>query len=197
MKKKELEMALEHVPRFKNPDPSLEQYMTPATIAADILFYAYMNGDVEDMKVVDLGCGTGMFSVGAWLLNAGMVTGYDISETAIRTAGEYIESINADIGLHVSDIRDVHDVADTVFMNPPFGCQTRRADRAFLEKAIDISECVYSIHMASTFEFVKEYVNKRGRNVTYHKTYKYNIPHTFGFHKEEKHSVDIVVVNIR
>ena len=197
MKKKDLEIALEKVPPFTDPDPALEQYPTPAVIAADILFNAYRKGDIEGLKVVDLGCGTGIFSVGAWLLGAEMVTGYDISETAINSARSCTESFNAEINFIQSDVRDVHDGADTVFMNPPFGCQTRKADRAFLDKAMEMSECVYSIHMAETLDFVKEYAEKKERVVAYNKTYKYDIPHTFAFHKKEKMTVDIAVVNIR
>ena len=82
-------------------------------------------------------------------------------------------------------------------MNPPFGCQNRNADRAFLEKAMALSECVYSIHMAETLDFVEGFCGERGRSVTWRKIYKYEIPHTFSFHKKEKVSVDVAVVNIR
>jgi len=197
MKKKDLEMALERIPPFNDPDPTLEQYQTPATIAADILFHAYKNGDIKDLKVIDLGCGTGIFSIGSWLLEAGMVVGYDISKSAIEQAMSVALSFEAEIDFKISDIKDVKDGADTVFMNPPFGCQNRNADRAFLDKAMGISECVYSMHMADTLEFVKEYADKKGRRIVYNKTYKYDIPHTFEFHKKEKKSVDITVVNIR
>ena len=57
MKKKELEMLLEKVRPFAEPDPRLEQYPTPAVIAADITYSAYAAGDIEGMKVLDLGCG--------------------------------------------------------------------------------------------------------------------------------------------
>lgn len=197
MRKKDLEIALEKVPPFDNPDPALEQYPTPATIAADIIFHAYMAGDVKDLKVVDLGCGTGIFSIGAWLMEAGMVTGYDISESALNLARKCADSFGTGVEFVQSDVNDVIDGADTVFMNPPFGCQTRRADRAFLDKALEISECVYSIHMNKTMEFITEYADKKGRKIAYKKTYKYDIPHTFEFHKKEKQSVDITVVNIR
>ena len=30
--------------------------------------------------------------------------------------------------------------------NPPFGVQTREADRAFLVKALEVGKCVYSLH---------------------------------------------------
>ena len=197
MRKRDLEIHLQSVRNFSDPDPALEQYMTPATIAADILFTAYSNGDVEGMKVLDLGCGTGMFSIGSWLLGAGMVVGYDISESALEIARENAESFGADVDFHRNDIREVEEGADTVFMNPPFGCQNRNADRAFLEKAMSCSECVYSIHMAETLDFVEGFCTERGREVTWRKTYKYEIPHTFSFHKKAKMSVDVAVVNIR
>jgi putative methylase len=197
MKKKDLEIALEKVLPFKDPDPALEQYPTPANIAADILFHAYKNGDVDGLKIIDLGCGTGIFSIGAWLLGAGMVVGYDVSESALNIAKECAKSFNANLDFKLSDVKNIDDGADTVFMNPPFGCQNRKADRAFLDKAMEISECVYSIHKADTLDFIKEYVDKKERNIVYNKTYKYDIPHTCEFHKKEKQSVDIVVVNIR
>ena len=197
MRKRDLEMRLQSVRGFEDPDPALEQYMTPAVIASDILFTAYSNGDIAGMKVLDLGCGTGMFSIGAWMLGAGMVVGYDVSENALKVAGENAEALGADVTFRRSDIRDVDEGADTVFMNPPFGCQNRNADRAFLEKAMALSECVYSIHMAETLDFVEGFCNDRGRSVTWRKIYKYEIPHTFSFHKKEKVSVDVAVVNIR
>lgn len=197
MRKKDLEMQLQKVDSFADPDPSLEQYMTPATIASDILYTAYSNGDVAGLKVMDLGCGTGMFSIGAWLLGAGMVVGYDISESALRVAEENRRAFGADVEFRKSDILDVDEGADTVFMNPPFGCQNRNADRAFLRKAMDSAECVYSIHMAETLDFVERFCADSGRSVTWRKTYKYEIPHTFSFHKKAKMSVDVAVVNIR
>ena len=37
MRKRDLEIRLQSVRNFADPDPALEQYMTPATMAADIL----------------------------------------------------------------------------------------------------------------------------------------------------------------
>ena len=196
MKKKELELALSGVPPFPNPDPRLEQYPTPASIASEIVYGAYMAGDIAGMKVMDLGCGTGMFSVAAALMGAGMTVGYDISESALKCARKCAADMNLDIDFRLSDISDICEGADTVLMNPPFGSQNRHADRPFLEKAMESAEVVYSIHMANSTDFVSRLAQAHGRRVRDCKIYKYAIPHTFSFHKKEKQIVEIAAVVI-
>lgn len=197
MKKKDLEIKLERVAPFKEPSAALEQYPTPATIASDILFTAYANGDVADMTVNDLGCGTGIFAIGAKLLDANIVRGYDVSSSALETAKENAKDLGTEIEFIETDISGVNDRADTTFMNPPFGCQNEHADRPFLKKAMELSDSVYSIHMANTIGFLEDFVASSGREIVARATYNYNIPHTFSFHSRTKQKVDIVVVNIR
>ncbi len=197
MKKKDLEIALEKVRPFTDPDPSLEQYPTPATIAADILFSAYSSGDVQGMKVMDLGCGTGIFSIGAALLGAGMVVGYEVSDSALEVARANAADFGLEIDFRKSRVEDVSEGADTVIMNPPFGSQRKGADRPFLEKAMESAERVYSIHMANTLDFVREYAEAHGRALASYKIYKYVIPHTFSFHTKTKQTVEIAAVLIQ
>lgn len=195
MKRKELEIILSGTPPFPDPDPSLEQYPTPADVAADIIYRAYMAGDIGGRTVADLGCGTGIFSAGAALMGAS-VTGFDISAPALSEAKRFADSLGLDIGFVETDIKDVDFRADTVLMNPPFGSQKKHADRPFLEKAMDIADVVYSIHMANSVEFVERLAESRGRLVRSCKIYKYTIPHTFSFHKKEKQTVEIAAVII-
>ena len=196
MKKRDLEIRLESVRKFNEPDPLLEQYPTPSVIASDILFTAYSEGDVHGKKVNDLGCGTGIFSIGSWLLG-GDVEGFDISEKAVAVAKANASEFNADIPFTVCDVRDVTRKADTTIMNPPFGSQNKHADRPFLEKATETSESIYSIHMEKTLPFIEEYVKSMGKEVVYRKTYKYHIPHTFSFHSKTEQNVNVIMVIIR
>lgn len=197
MKKRELEIRLQAVRGFESPSAQLEQYMTPATIAADMLFEAYSRGDIRDLKVMDLGCGTGMLSIGAALLGAGMVVGFDTDPDALRIAEANAWDLGADISFSRARIDEIEEGADTVVMNPPFGCLTPHADRPFLERALALSDCVYSIHMASTLGFVEAYCERRGRSVFWRRTYKYDIPHQFSFHSREKQTVEVAAVGIR
>ncbi|MCL1904719.1 MAG: METTL5 family protein [Methanomassiliicoccaceae archaeon] len=197
MKKKDLEMRLQKLRGFEDPDPSLEQYMTPASIASDVLFIAYAENDIAGRNVIDLGCGTGIFSIGAWMLNADSVHGIDVSPRAISVAKRNAEDLGAEIVLDVCDISDVAMIADTALMNPPFGCQNKRADRPFLDKAMGLCGSVYSLHMGRTTEFLEEYVRNAGREICFKKSYKFNIPHTFTFHNKANVDVDIVMIMIR
>ena len=196
MKKRDLEIKLESVSGFNDPDPYLEQYPTPSVIASDILFMAYAEGDIAECTVNDLGCGTGIFSIGAWLLG-GDVAGFDISQNAIDSAETNAERFGAKIDFKVCDVTEVTRKANTAVMNPPFGSQNRHADRPFLEKAMELSGTVYSLHMKKTFPFLQEYVKECGKEICFHKTYKYQIPHTFLFHTKNEHNIDLVMIVIR
>ncbi len=196
MKRKDLEIALQKVRGFASPDASLEQYQTPATIAADLVFHAYSQGDIAERDVVDLGCGTGILGIGASLLGAGRVIGVDVDAGAIGLATENAAELGADIELIVSDIRSFQGRADTVIMNPPFGAQTRHADRPFLEKAIEISTVVYSLHLAGTEGFVMSLIASTGASGEIQKRYKFEIPHTFAFHKKAKADVEVALFRI-
>jgi putative methylase len=196
MKKRDLEIRLQSLDGFDEPDPSLEQYPTPSVIASDILFHAYSEGDISGRTVNDLGCGTGIFAIGACLLG-GDAAGFDISSEAIGKAKCNAESLGVNAAFEVCDISEVTRRADTTVMNPPFGSQRRNADRPFLDKATELSGSVYSIHMETTLPFLRRYVRETGKEICYHKTYKYQIPHTFSFHSKREHVVDVVMVVIK
>ena len=198
MKRKDLEMRLQRLKPFSDPDPGLEQYPTHATIASEILFAAYAEGDISGRKVADLGCGTGVFCIGASLLGASEVSAFDVSGSALNIARENATELGCDgIEFVQCDIADVSGSYDTVLMNPPFGSQKKHADRPFLEKAMDIAGSVYSVHMECTLPFLSGFAEERGRELASYKKYKYDIPHTFSFHSKMRRSVDIVAVNIR
>ncbi|MCK4415675.1 MAG: methyltransferase [Thermoplasmatales archaeon] len=198
MKQKKLEMLLQKVPSFEYPSPNLEQYITPANIAADILFKAYSFGDIENKTVLDLGCGTGIFSFGAKLVNAKEVVGIDIDEESIKIAKSYSEKINEDIEFITKDVKDVDIKCDTVITNPPFGAQksNRGADRVFIEKGFEISKVIYSLHLSKTIPFIEKLVSSLNGEISYKKTYLFPIKHTYFFHKKEKENIDITLLRI-
>ena len=200
-KKRHLEMILQGIPLHKSPKVHLEQYITPANIAADILWNAYSLGDIEDKKVIDLGCGTGILAIGAALMGAEEVIGVDIDPDAIEVAKLQALKIGVDdITEFISmDIQNIIQKADTVIQNPPFGAQkagTKNADRIFMKKAIEIAPVIYSFHIKETEEFVEKFFDSLGGNVTYKFYYHFNIPKIYDFHQKEKININVVILRI-
>jgi putative methylase len=198
MKKKELEIMLQKVPLFENPIPHLEQYITPASIVADILFLASQFNDIEDKIVVDLGCGTGIFSFGASFVNAKEVFGIDIDENSIKTAKRYAKEIDQDITFLKQDISDVFIKCDTVIMNPPFGAQksSKRADRKFIEKAFEIAKVAYSLHLSDTIPFIEKMILSLNGEIKFYKDYIFPIRYTFDFHCKKSINYNVTLIRI-
>jgi len=198
MKKKELEIILQKVPEYENPIPALEQYITPAGIAADIIFIAYQFGDIKDKVVIDLGCGTGIFSIGAAIAGAKEVYGVDIDNNSIKIAKRYANKINKKINFINQDVKDVKINCDTVIMNPPFGAQKsdRKADRKFIEKGFEIASVLYSIHLSKTVPFIEKMVSSMKGKISYSKDYVFPIKYIYEFHKKRVVNYDVTMLRI-
>ncbi|MFQ5887404.1 MAG: METTL5 family protein, partial [Candidatus Hydrothermarchaeales archaeon] len=91
------------------------------------------------------------------------------------------------------DIADVKGECDTVVQNPPFGVQRDKADRIFLEKALEVGEVIYSMHKMETQEFIKGYVQKLNGKIAEIMTIDFILPYSYGFHRKRavKTKVDI------
>ncbi|WP_400217749.1 METTL5 family protein [Methanobrevibacter smithii] len=195
-KKKHLEMAIQKVPKHPNPKVDLEQYSTPATIAADLLWNAYSLGDIADKKVMDLGCGTGIFAIASKLLGAASAIGVDINKDSTDLASSYCGDVDF-ICSDICDLENDFDV-DTIFQNPPFGSQKnakKGADLKFISKAIELSpKVLYSFHMASTEEFLISYFEKNDLEITHIFRYNFPIPKIYEFHTRESANVEVIVI---
>ena len=195
-KKKHLEMAIQKVPKHPNPKVDLEQYSTPATIAADLLWNAYSLGDIADKKVMDLGCGTGIFAIASKLLGAASAIGVDIDKDSTDLASSYCGDVDF-ICSDICDLENDFDV-DTIFQNPPFGSQknaNKGADLKFISKAIELSpKVLYSFHMASTEEFLISYFEKNDLEITHIFRYNFPIPKIYEFHTRESANVEVIVI---
>lgn len=198
MKKKELEILLQKVPLPNKPIPNLEQYMTPASIAADVIFTAHQFGDIQNKTILDLGCGTGIFSVGAALTGAKKVMGIDVDKDIITIAKEYAKKNNLEIEFMAMDVKNVQTKCNTVIMNPPFGAQksNRKADRKFIEKGFEISQILYSIHLKKTIPFLEKMISSLSGNITYRKDYAFPIRWAFEFHDKKVVYYDVTLLRI-
>ena len=201
-----MEMKLQRLKGFQEPKAKLEQYATPAKIAADILYTAHGLGDIQGKRVIDLGCGTGIFSIGACMLGAEEVAGTDIDKDVIAIARKNADNAGCQVNFDCISVEETTGEWDTCIMNPPFGSQTKHADLPFLEKALEVSKVIYSLHNSETLPFLRKRIEKAafvhenesraGYILDLEKNYKFEIRHTFQFHRKEKMNVDVTLLRI-
>lgn len=198
MKQRQLEIILQQIPKPTKPIAHLEQYMTPATIAADVIFTAYTWGDIDEKIVVDLGCGTGIFAIGAFLMGAQKVIGYDIDPNIISNAKEYTTKNNYPIDFYAQDVTSIQTSCDTVLMNPPFGAQKAnlKADRKFIEKGFEIASVLYSFHLKKTISFMEKMITALQGEITFQKDYEFPIKWIFDFHYKQVVSYKVTLLRI-
>ena len=201
--KRALERELAELEGFEEPRVELEQYPTPADLAANLLHLADLQGDLAGRTVVDLGAGTGILAIGAALRSAGRVVGVERDGDALAVArrnASRVEPAAAVDWIRGDSTRAplCPDSAVTVVMNPPFGAQRgrRQADRAFLATAAELAAVSYSIHNADSHEFVEAFAADAGGTVTHAFAAELDLDRQFPFHEEETRAIDVEVFRV-
>lgn len=193
VRQRELEMLLQKIPPTPNPDPDREQYRTPAPIAADLLYRALARGDVRGRRVLDLGCGTGTFAIGALLLGAAAARGVDVDEAGLAIARRAAEALGVRPDFEKGDASEAGGEYDVVLMNPPFGAQfaARHLDSAFLEVAMRCAPVAYSLHLAATGAYLERLAARFDWDVESLVEYDFALPAQFRFHTKEREWVRV------
>jgi len=199
--KSELEIALEKVEGFREPKIRYEQYRLPTTVVAEVLWYIGLrHKDLEGRVVADLGCGTGMFTVGAAMMRADYVVGVDIDLQAVGEARRCAKRFGADevADFVLGNVEHLGLKADVVVQNPPFGVRVREADRAFLRAALDVAPTLYSVHKGGddVRRFIVGFVRDCGGKVDELLPLKIKLPPTYQFHKKRFHIFDVDLYRI-
>ena len=132
----------------------MEQYTTDGDLAARWLTDISSFGDLaEGCMVADLGAGNGILGLGALAMGAGRTilleadqAACDVAKSNAESMGfaDSVEVIRATLGSDPIDLGS----ADVVISNPPWGRQTPRADRPFLEAMIAATAPAHLLHSA-------------------------------------------------
>ncbi len=194
MNKKQLEIHLSKLIPVAKPTLSLEQYPSPSDLAAELLWKAFLNGDIENKIVADFGCGNGILGCGALLLGAKKVYFVDIDERCLILSKK--NSLNKGIYL-CQDIQDFDMKVDTVLMNPPFGVQNRKADKPFLQKAMNQATSIYSIHKIESESFLKKITQENGFSIQELLKRTFVLKASYSFHTKKQHPVSVGIWILR
>ncbi len=184
--------------KFGKPQLLKEQYATDSEAAAEAVWFAYMQGDIQGKVVADFGCGTGLLGIGALLLGAEKVYFVDNDDDALATAGKNITAAATATNFEIirANIADFDKKVDTVIQNPPFGTKTRHADREFLVMAFKAAKVIYSFHKIETADFVRKIAADNGFNVTNIVPLQLQLKPTYHFHKSRMRRIEVGLFRI-
>lgn len=187
MNKKRLAIELSKLEKVDSNKTELEQYYTDSELASEILWDAFMNGDIESKVIADLGCGNGVFGIGTLMLGAEKV--YFLDVDSLEVAKKNCSFDNAEF-LN-EDVKEFNKKVDVVVMNPPFGVQNEHADREFLEVAMKYSDKIYTIHKIESDKFIRAFSEDNGFEVEGVKKLDFILKKTMDFHKKSKYAVNV------
>ncbi len=202
--KRELISIIQNTESFNNPKIQLEQYCIDASCAVDIIYYAgFEYNDINKALIIDLGAGTGRLSIASAFFNANYVLSVDIDINALQILRKNVQSLELDhiISPICADIEFFEiskwvfsqNVKVTTIMNPPFGVQTKFADRIFIKKALNFSDIVYSIHLADkkVYNFISTYVHKLGWKIDNVLPFSMILERVFPFHTQKTKKIKV------
>ena len=195
---RQLAIELErHVRRVVNPKRHLEQYRTPANLAAHMVYYM---SNVKCGIVVDLGCGTGMLTYAASLLLSLYAVGVDIdSEQLVEGMKSKLYSelivdfVQADVNYMPLRISQGY----CVVQNPPFGVWKRGADIEFLRAALTLRPLkIVSLHKYSdkSLRLISDLLRSNGYSVEGVVEDEIIIPAMYETHRRRVYRVKVAVV---
>ncbi|CAN8069836.1 unnamed protein product [Agarophyton chilense] len=199
MRLRELEAALQRVAPFTRSSVRLEQYATPAHIAARMVHVADVTfDDVRDKMICDLGCGAGVLSLGALLRGAAHVVALDVDAHALVDAARNSASTRRLVDMAASAAPDLlaadalarapalrAATFDAVLCNPPFGTRRRGVDMAFVREALRLITphgAVYSLHKSSTRAYVRRALRRMHAVGTLLAELRFELRATHAFH---------------
>ena len=154
MRVRRLAILLSNLAPHPCNDVELEQYSTDGDLAARWLTDITAFGDLSGgCTVADLGAGNGVLGLGALVMGAGRTilveadqAACDVAKSNAESMGfaDSVEVIQASLGSDPFNLGS----ADVLISNPPWGRQTPRADRPFLETMIAAETPAHLLHSA-------------------------------------------------
>lgn len=196
--KSQLAIALSKLDVFAAPKLTLEQYPTDSEIAAEVIWSAYMAGELEDATIADLGCGTGILGIGTLILGAKKVFFIDKDAKALETLRSNLNDLNLTEKYEIieADIVEFTEQVDLVIQNPPFGTQEKHTDARFLEHAMSIADNIYTFHKTATADFIIKLCKNNRFIIKERFDFRFPLKQTLKQHKKKIERIDVSCFHI-
>ncbi|MBR9701217.1 methyltransferase [Candidatus Woesearchaeota archaeon] len=201
--KKDLTKLLSKLKTFIEPDSSLEQYPTDPTTAANILWEAFMNDEIEHHLIADFGAGTGILGIGALAMGAEQVIFIEIDPRVFPILMENLYILEKETKQTFSNYKIIEgnveaydQPVEVVLQNPPFGTRKNHIDTTFLKKAIMLAPTVYTLHKTSTIDHVKDKATEYGGTVAEEKTLEMPLKNTMPQHIKDVEKIEVTLLKI-
>jgi putative methylase len=197
--KSKLAITLSKLKLFCDAKINFEQYPTDSEIAADVIWKAFMNNEIKNKNINDLGSGTGILGIGCLLLGAKHVNFVEIDKDAIKILKENLTSLNINkkkYSIYNEDINSFNIKSDIIIQNPPFGSKNKHADKAFLQKAFELSNIIYSFHIKETKDFIFKFSEKNSFKVTHYWDYSFPLKKTMKQHTKKLLRIDVTAYRL-
>lgn len=206
--RRELAIFLSNLKTFENPNQRLEQYSSDGDSAATLLWQAFLDDNIEDKYVVDLGCGTGILGIGALILGAKHVEFVDIDASIYPILKQNFEMMldtweinidgkwtftNANVANCPVEKDDVHRENTTIISNPPFGTRVKHADKMFLEAGLNRGKHIYSMHKTSTSQFVKAFAMTNNLKNLWEQPISFQLKNTMPGHTKKMERIEVTI----
>ena len=177
------------------PHPSnsveLEQYTTDGDLAVRWLSDIVAFGDLaEGCTVADLGAGNGVLGLGALAMGAGRVLLVEADQAACDVAmlnaesmglAESVELIQGALGSEPVDLSS----ADAIISNPPWGRQSPKADRPFLDVILSSGITAHLMHSAEA-SHIEPLFEEHGWAVERYGEADFALPATHSYHSRQR-----------
>ena len=187
MRLRHLAMELSKLPPHPQHDVKLEQYATEGDFAARWIAEIIQLGDLDDStRVVDLGAGNGILGIGCHLAGA--------ASTLLVEIDSDCQHDFSGVEWLIGDVNDwPGEDVDLIIMNPPWGVQTPKADRSFLEVAFNSqAKVIYMLH-SSRSTHLEPLAESRGWVGEIVLKGAFRIPATYAHHQSQNDVTEVSV----
>jgi putative methylase len=197
----EIASFVDKIDGFISPKVHLEQYSLPSDLIALILILS--SKDLIGNNIVDLGCGTGRFTLPIKKFFANKVLGVDIDLNAVKYLIESQKWSNLELDLLITAIEFLEPEKwkskyYNTITNPPFGTKRRKLDIVFLKQALKYSQTVLSIHKSNsrTRGLIKNLGNQYNKELTILATVEFSLPPSLQFHRKREYFICVDVIRL-